>query len=245
MQQRKQERTMREEGTIIKSLKQVSLPLQLSQFSSLILFHAVASTNRKKPRPSARASQVMGSVILPDMDLDALHNRIRSNPPSNHIWEPGMIEEAHQQGIETHRNSFALLQNGEAVDGLLAEDDKAKEARGRQRSTSARESALLHPPSTKRSKPTSRPKVQIAEPRIHENICQPPTIHTASQVPDLPSSIDSSKRQKPRGDSERHSILLRDNAQEKEKLPPSSRQPAATINGKSRVRLHRRKKKER
>ena len=151
MQQRKQERTMREERTIIKS-HQVSLSLQLSQSSSLILFHAVASTNRKKPRPSERESQVMGFVLLPDMDLDALHKRISSNPPSNHIWEPGMIEEAHRQGIETHRNSFAILQNGAAVDGLLAEDDKAKEARGRQRSMSARESALLHPPSTKRSK---------------------------------------------------------------------------------------------
>ena len=219
--------------------QQVSLSLQLSQSSSLILFHAVASTNRKKPRPSERESQVMGFVLLPDMDLDALHKRISSNPPSNHIWEPGMIEEAHRQGIETHRNSFALLQNGAAVDGLLAEDDKAKEARGRQRSMSARESALLHPPSTKRSKPTSRPKVQI------EKICQPPNIHTASQVPELPSSLDSSKRQKPRGDSERHSILVRDHAQEKEKLPPSSRQLAATIYGKSRVRLHRQKKKER
>jgi len=242
--QRKQERTMREEGTIIKS-HQVSLSLQLSQSSSLILFHAVASTNRKKPRPSERESQVMGFVLLPDMDLDALHKRISSNPPSNHIWEPGMIEEAHRQGIETHRNSFAILQNGAAVDGLLAEDDKTKEARGRQRSTSARESALLHPPSTKRSKPTSRPKVQIAEPMIHENICQPPNIHTASQVPELPSSLDRSKRQKPRGDSERHSILVRDHAQEKEKLPPSSRQLDATIYGKSRVRLHRQKKKER
>ena len=59
MQQRKQERTMREEGTIIKSLHQVSLSLQLSQSSSLILFHAVASTNRKKPRPSVRESQVV------------------------------------------------------------------------------------------------------------------------------------------------------------------------------------------
>ena len=58
MQQRKQERTMREERTIIKS-HQVSLPLQLSQSSSLILFHAVASTNRKKPRPYVRESQVM------------------------------------------------------------------------------------------------------------------------------------------------------------------------------------------
>ena len=58
MQQRKQERTMREERTIIKS-HQVSLSLQLLQSSSLILFHAVASTNRKKPRPSVRESQVM------------------------------------------------------------------------------------------------------------------------------------------------------------------------------------------
>ena len=86
MQQRKQERTMREEGTIIKSLHQVSLSLQLSQSSSLILFHAVASTNRKKPRPSARESQLMSGsrpTIQPRQKKHAA-----GQPPQESLFSP-------------------------------------------------------------------------------------------------------------------------------------------------------------
>jgi hypothetical protein len=72
MQQRKQERTMREEGTFIKSLHQVSLPMKLSQTSlssPSILFHAVAPS-RKQGRPSVRKSQIVaGSQPIFDLDM--------------------------------------------------------------------------------------------------------------------------------------------------------------------------------
>ena len=153
-----------------------------------------------------------------------------------------MLYAAFRQGIETHRNSFNTLQNGAEVDDLLAEDVKAKEARGRQRSTTARESALLIPPSAKRVKDNSRPKARlVAELMIPENLCQSPTIPTASQLPELPSPLDSQRRlkwKKPRGDSERHSMHVRETTEAEDNLPPVSRQPIAPINGASRVRLH-------
>jgi hypothetical protein len=89
--------------------------------------------------------------------------------------------------IPLSSNKFGLLQNDAEVDDLLAENDKVKESRGRQRSTTARESALLNPPSTKRSKPTSQAKAQIAELRIPENICQ-----QGPSAPYLPIAYDHS-----------------------------------------------------
>ena len=66
--------------------QQVSLPLQLSQSSSLILFHAVASTNRKKPRPSVRESQVMSGsrpTIQPRQKRHAA-----GQPPQEFLFSP-------------------------------------------------------------------------------------------------------------------------------------------------------------
>ena len=209
------------------------MKLSPTSLSSLpIPFHAVTSSRES-----------------PNIWQEECYTRqLMKQPPAPHyVYEQSVSPASHRPSIPHHRTSASILSNVEEVEKILEEEERRKDSR--QRSTTARESALLNPPSAKRAKDNSRPKAHFAtELMIPDNICQYPTIQTASQLPELPSPIDSlhrSKRQKPRGDSARLSMHVRETTEAKDNLPPVSKQPTATINGASRVRLHRQKKKER